>query len=63
MRVPIENGSGLSTRVSDFIKLSAAYWTAFIIGSSSYFKFTAGCFFITRENTVNVFTTGQPGYL
>gem|GEM_PF-4253940 len=25
MRVPIENGSGLSTRVSDFIKLSAAY--------------------------------------
>ena len=25
MRVPIENGSGLSTRVSDSIKLSAAY--------------------------------------
>lgn len=25
MRVPIENGSGLSTRVSDFIKPSAAY--------------------------------------
>jgi hypothetical protein len=28
MRVPIENGSGLSTRVSDSIKPSAAYWNS-----------------------------------
>jgi hypothetical protein len=32
MRVPIENGLGLSTRVSDSIKLSAAYRNIFIRG-------------------------------
>ncbi len=50
MRVPIENGSGLSTRVSDSIKLSAAYRNSVYKDLNqltlSYFKLTGGCFFI-----------------
>jgi hypothetical protein len=35
MRVPIENGSGFINQVSDFIKLSAAYWNGVEFG---YYK-------------------------
>ena len=65
MRVPIENGLGLSTRVSDSIKLPAAYWKQRCCTCKralANIKLSGGSFFVATKNMINIFSPPEAGY-
>lgn len=65
MRVPIENGLGLSTRVSDSIKLPAAYWKQrcrTCKRTLANIKLSGGSFFVATKNMINIFASQEACY-